>query len=235
MVVAYYQLERTTIVDHAGTPLTETMFTSSCERLEAEIRRLFGLRNGFDDDVLPLAWMTTVERGENALASFHPPTLTVHGGAPWRRLLLPDTSVVRGDVRVEVVVDQQKLREALARPRAKNLAVLRVGEATFRSLEALGDAPFLEALRRAEGEEVSFDLGAMLKTIPALEGALLAKPLRFVPFFDSENFATTWTVRASSWTSASTRAPGTVWYPSTAGSISRRSRAHAATPASTSS
>ena len=72
MAVAYYTLERTTVVDAAGTRLDETMFTTSRERLEHAIRAAIERSSGYVEDNLRVAWWVTLERGENALAEHSP-------------------------------------------------------------------------------------------------------------------------------------------------------------------
>ncbi len=191
--MSYYFIERVTTVDHAGTALNECFFTTSRELLGREIRgAIMRPGGGFDTDVLELAWLATIEKNDSkALEYFLGSYLTIVGGEFWRRELVPDTTIVRDDLTVEISVDHEKLLAAHGRRR--KLAVFKQGDETFNTLGALGTANFLNALRSAEGPiKILFDLGSMLDSIPNLAEPKLDSPLRFLPFFESKEFLDVW-------------------------------------------
>lgn len=189
MAVAYYTLERTTVVDAAGTRLDETMFTTSRERLEHAVRAVIDRGSGYVEDSLRVAWGVTLERGENALAEHSPPWLEICDRRSLRRPLFADAVVTRGSQSLALGVDHA----ALASRRRKAASPFHVGDARFASLEALGSAEVLDPLRRVAGEvDVRFDFTSLWASIPPLERPPLQAPLRFVPFFKSDDFRALW-------------------------------------------
>ena len=189
MAVAYYTLERTTVVDAAGTRLDETMFTTSRERLEHAIRAAIERSSGHVEDNLRVAWWVTLERGENALAEHSVPWLEVADRRSLRRALVADARVTRGSEALALHVDQA----ALASGRRKAALPFHLGDERFASLEAVGAAAALDPLRRAVGEvEVRFDFTTLFTSIPSLELPPLESSLRFVPFFKSDDFRELW-------------------------------------------
>lgn len=189
MAVAYYTLERTTVVDAAGTRFDETMFTTSRERLEQAIRAAVERGSGYVEDNLRVAWWATLERRENALAEHSPPWLEVTDRRSLRRALVADARVTRGGQALALRVDHA----ALAPGRRKAALPFQVGDERFASLEAIGAAAALDPLRRAAGEvDVRFDFTTLFASIPALELPPLENPLRFVPFFKSDDFRELW-------------------------------------------
>lgn len=180
---SHYRLERTRVIDQAGTPSEEVFVTTSRDRLIAVARE--ALKTGhFSDDNLVFAIEETVTGGHNALALLYPLELTVHDGSRWQLQLVPDLTVTRGAARLHL----QMLRSAEQR-----IPQVRVsdGSKTFASLSALGDdATLLAPLREARGN-VSVELRdeALVAAIPALAHPPLAGPVPFRPFFENADFA----------------------------------------------
>ena len=203
----HYQLERTSIVDHAGTHLNEVLLTTSMQVLQRHIAQTIEKPGGFAEDVLAFAWEAAiVDADDDALRYWFGPALRVlrEREVLWSRALIPDMRLVRGRLTLEVAVDQELLRKEFGRRRKKTRKpeVFRARltsadgacEETFNSLAALGSpSNVLNPLREEAGEVVvEFDLTAMLDTIALLEPPLLERGLRCVPFFEESAFKELW-------------------------------------------
>jgi hypothetical protein len=181
-VPSHYRLGRTKVVDSAGTLAWHSLLTVDCDRLAGSLRRCFE-GSGVPAESLAVAWMDTVERGENALAEFSAPTVTVFDDAKERILeLIPDMTVTRGGASLTLKVERT----------VSGTTIKAVDSGTpYRSLEELGDdVALLQSLRDAKGEiSVAFDLSALVESVPRLTGDLATGPLPFKPFFEEEDFA----------------------------------------------
>lgn len=184
-----YTLERCTVVDHAGTLLDETLFTTSRSLLETKLIETIDRRAGFAEDALPIAWEQTLAGVDNALASYLPPWLEVRDEQRLRRALFADTRVTRAGQTLAVVVEQDALVHPPSGKRRKRQPAFRVGEESFATLEALGESAWVAALRELAGDPlVQFDFSTLLAAIPTLLWPPLDGPLAFTPFFESATF-----------------------------------------------
>jgi hypothetical protein len=87
---SHYRLERTTIIDHAGTTSESVYITVSRDRLIEAMRG--ALRSGnFVEESVDFAWDETITGGRNAVAQlFHPSLSVFDGGVETQLELVPD-------------------------------------------------------------------------------------------------------------------------------------------------
>lgn len=189
--VSYYRLDRSTVVDSAGDIAVDSFFTTSRDSLVHALRAALTRTAGYPADVLEFAWQHVLQGEAEALADYQPPVLEIAGRKAWRRLMIPAMTLTRGGLVHRIQVDHKHL--IAGGRRAQREPPFSHGGDHFPNLGALAHAAFVPALRRAEGElAVCLDLEGLLATIPPLDPPVLEAPLRFQPFFESEEFSDIW-------------------------------------------
>ena len=146
---SHYRLERTRVVDHAGTTWEEAYLTVSRDRLVGVVRDTVRSGHFIEDDVA-FAWEATITRGYNAVAEHDHPSLTVFdGGVETRFDLVPDMTITRGAERLCLQMVRVAKRR---RPKVRVGGEGGAASKTYASLAKLGDdEALLKPLREAQG------------------------------------------------------------------------------------